>query len=216
MFLTNYYKYPRTIHHLDSGYLTADDKMMHSDEHLIGKQIVVTLKLDGENTNLYPDYMHARSLSIASHFSQNWVKDYHYKNIAPNLPQGFRVCAENLFASHSITYTELESYLYGFSIWDEDVCLSWTETLEWFELLNIIPVPTVYEGVYDRALIQKLFKDLDKSKNEGLVIRLQEAFKYADFSESVCKLVRPNHVTSSTHWKFKKIIPNQLKRTIKY
>jgi hypothetical protein len=57
----------------------------------------------------------------------------------------------------------------------------------------------------------KFIKDLDKNKNEGFVIRLQEAFKYADFSKSICKLVRPNHVTSSAHWRFKKIVPNKLK-----
>ena len=58
---------------------------------------------------------------------------------------------------------------------------------------------------------QKLFKELDKQKEEGFVIRIADSFKYCDFSKSLCKLVRANHVTSNAHWKFKKIVPNKLK-----
>lgn len=110
-----------------------------------------------------------------------------------------------------MNYKDLESYFYGFSIWDRNTCLSWDETLEWFELLNITPVQEVYRGIYDRKIIQALFKNLDKTKEEGFVIRITDSFEYSQFSKSLCKLVRSNHVTSNAHWKFKKIIPNKLK-----
>ena len=38
-----------------------------------------------------------------------------------------------MFAKHSIYYDNLTTYLYGFHIWDNHKCLSWKETLEWFE-----------------------------------------------------------------------------------
>jgi len=210
----HYYKYPRSFHHLDSAGVTSDDKVIPNDDHLVGKEIVITIKSDGENTSLYPDYMHARSIDGQHHISRNWVKTFHYTYIAPNLPFGYRICGENLYASHSIFYDNLESYFYGFSMWHQDTCLSWDETLDWFALLDIVPVKEVYRGIYDRKIIQKLFKELDKEKEEGFVVRVTDSFKYSDFSKSLCKLVRPNHVTSNAHWKFKKIIPNKLKENI--
>jgi len=66
----------------------------------------------------------------------------------------------------------------GFSVWNKDVCLSWDETLEWFELLDIIPVNVIYRGIYDEKLLRNI--KLDNEKQEGYVVRLTDAFNYGE------------------------------------
>lgn len=86
--------------------------------------------------------------------------------------------------------------------------------MELTELENQVLIPAITDFNKARSLFIKYisaFKDLDKQKNEGFVIRVTDSFKYADFSKSLCKLVRANHVTSSAHWRFRKVIPNKLK-----
>lgn len=75
--MTNYIKYPRSFHLPWSRGYTHDDKVAKNIEHFIGKEVVVTEKLDGEGTTLYKDYMHARSIHSANHPSRNWVKTFH-------------------------------------------------------------------------------------------------------------------------------------------
>jgi hypothetical protein len=58
----DYVKYPRTYHLPWSPGMTKDDRQIKSIDVFEGKDIVVTLKMDGENTNWYKDYCHARSL----------------------------------------------------------------------------------------------------------------------------------------------------------
>src|SRR3546814_8478297 len=73
-----------------------------------GKRVIVTEKMDGENTTLYRDYIHARSVDGRSHPSRDWVKQFR-SGIAADIPEDWRVCGENLFAKHSIHYTALRS-----------------------------------------------------------------------------------------------------------
>ena len=60
-----YVKYPRT-YHLPWSSPSSDDRVASSLNHFVGQEVVVTEKLDGENTSLYNDYVHARSLEKAS------------------------------------------------------------------------------------------------------------------------------------------------------
>jgi hypothetical protein len=95
-------------------------------------------------------------------------------------------------------------------MWKDTSCLSWDETLEWFSLLNITPVPVLYDGIYDENLIKGLWP-IATHEAEGYVIRLADSFEYATFKLNVAKFVRPNHVTTDQHWSHQKIIPNKLK-----
>lgn len=210
---TPYVKYPRTYHLPFTGHRTEDDKTFHNaSEVLKNKEVVVTIKMDGENFTGYPDYCHARSIDGLPHDSRTWAKTFHFQNIAYNLPEGFRYCAENLYAKHSIHYTNLDTYLYGFQIWDRNTCLSWDDTVEWFNLLGITPVEVVYRGIYDEAKIKQLFIDVVKNGHEGLVVRLADSFSYNDFRFSVGKLVRENHIADgSNHWRYRKLVANELK-----
>lgn len=206
-------KYPRTYHHPLSQCKTEDDKILkNASEIFKDQEIVITIKMDGENFTGYSDYCHARSLDGTNHESRTWVKTFHFQNIAYNLPEGMRYCAENLYAKHSIHYTDLDSYLLGFQIWDKLKCLSWDDTKEWFELLDLPSVKEIYRGVYDEKIINDLFKQVVLNNHEGIIIRKASEFSYQDFKNSVCKLVRANHIADgSNHWRFRKVIPNMLK-----
>ena len=57
-----YYKYPRTPHLPWSPGKTNDDKVLKDTSHFLGKEIVMSLKMDGEATTLYNNHMHARSI----------------------------------------------------------------------------------------------------------------------------------------------------------
>ena len=53
-FYTKYIKYPRTWHHPISEGVTDDDKVLKDTSNFEGKEIVVTVKMDGENFMEHP------------------------------------------------------------------------------------------------------------------------------------------------------------------
>ena len=115
-----------------------------------------------------------------------------------------------MFAQHSIRYENLETYLYGISIWDElNNCLSWDDTILWFKLLNIHNLPILYDGIYDETKIKKLYNEKLWTSMEGYVIRIADKFSYMDFSKSMAKFVRKGHVMTTKHnWQTQQVIPN--------
>ena len=208
-----YVKYPRTYHLPWSPGKTDDDRTLKNTSVFEDKIVVVTRKMDGENFSGYNNYCHARSIDGRSHPSRDWAKNF-WSQRSYELPEGWRVCCENMYAVHSIKYDNLESYLLGFSIWDEsNNCLSWEDTKLWFSLLEIPIVPVLYYGIYDEAKIKNLYNEkADWENHEGYVIRNAESFSYKDFKANVAKFVRPNHVQTIKHWMFgQKIEPNGLK-----
>jgi len=212
---TEYVKYERTFHLPWSPGIHDDDKALKDCSQFEGKHVVITRKMDGENTTCYSDgHVHARSIDSRGGEDRAWVKKFLVENVCFNLPKGWRVCGENLWAEHSIHYDDLKSYFLGFSIWNErNECLPWNETLEWFELLDITPVPVLWEGIFISKYVESLHFDLkmDFTKDEGYVVRLAEGFKYGEFRKSVAKFVRPNHVQTVRHWRQgARFIPNGL------
>lgn len=192
---TQYIKYPRT-YHLPWSHPNKDDRSWsHSFRHK--QEVVITEKLDGECTTLYSDYIHARSIDSNNHPSRGWVKNF-WSKIAHDIPDDYRVCGENLYARHSIKYDDLETYFYGFSVWNGLTCLSWDDTLEWFGLLGITPVPTLYRGQFQLADIDSLNR---RTGVEGYVIRDVGAFSYREFPTKTAKYVRENHVQTKARWK---------------
>lgn len=210
---TDYVKYPRTYHVPWSLGATDDDRMHKDMAHFEGRRVVVTEKMDGENSSMYLDYYHARSIDGRNHPSRSWAKQFH-SQICGEIPEGWRVCCENVYAKHSISYDNLESFVYGFSLWNNlNECLSWDETMEWFELLGVTPVPVLFDGIYDEKAIKSLWNPSKWDTMEGYVIRLADKFAYKDFKNCVGKFVRNNHVSPDTHhWRAKAVIPNQMKK----
>ena len=205
-------KYPRTMHLPWSEGISSDDKVIQNLDSFIGQRVIVTEKMDGESTTMYNDYVHARSLDSRHHPSRDWVKRFQGQ-VGNDIPDGWRVCGENLYAEHSIGYEGLESYFYVFSIWDDkNMCLSWNETVEYCDMLNLSMVPILYDGIFDEKHIQSLWSEKVRDKQEGYVVRLADSFSYLDFKKSVAKFVRSNHVLEANHhWMFTASEKNKLK-----
>lgn len=209
-------KYPRTMHLPNSPGATSDDKILPNTACFEGKVVVITEKMDGENSTLARDYYHARSLDSKDHPSRSWIKQFH-ASIKNDIPEGWRICGENLYAKHSIGYDNLKSYFYCFSIWDEDNhCLPWGDTVDFCELLNIEHVPVIHEPFRWEHWNARLLDDndyvgYDPATMEGYAIRNVDRFHYDDFQNNVAKWVRPNHVLpNSKHWQTAPVVPNKL------
>jgi len=215
---TDRVKYPRTYHLPWSQNITDDDRVLCSVDGFKGNQVVITEKMDGENTTMYRDHIHARSVDSSTHPSRSWVKQL-WGSVRHEIPEGWRICGENLYAKHSIGYDSLPSYFMVFSIWNADnVCLSWYETGVWCQLLGLESVPMLYGGVYDPTIIQRLNTLLATqwASKEGYVIRLETEFTYRNFRNAVAKYVRSNHVQTVKHWMHgQPIVPNGLAATDK-
>ena len=131
------YKYPRIPHLPWSPGRTKDDIFLDSIHHLEElPDIVVTEKLDGENTNIYSNYIHARSIDSKRHPSRDWVYKLH-SEISFNIPANIRISGENVFAKHSIHYDKLTTYFYVFAIFQDNICVGWDELEEWCDILNL-------------------------------------------------------------------------------
>lgn len=199
--------YPRTVHVPWSPGVGSDDVRGGDLDGLRGREVVVTEKMDGENTTLYRDGLHARSLDSGHHPSRAWVKALQGR-IGALIPDGTRVCGENLYARHSIAYEELESWFYGFSVWDGEWCLGWDETARVLRRLGI-PAPRVlWRGVFDERALRGL--KLDPARREGYVVRTVEGFVREEFGRRLAKWVRPHHVQTDTHWMHAAVVENGL------
>ena len=192
-----YVKYPRTYHLPWSPGRTEDDVSMETVP-FEGMEVVVTEKLDGENTTMYSDHVHARSLDSKYHPTRTMVNKLHGE-IAHLIPEGWRVVGENMQGQHSISYS-LESPFYVFAIFDEtNTCLSWEDTITVAQMLDLPTVPVLYRGQYNENLIRELDKQAGDSL-EGYVVRNANAFPFEAFSDNVAKFVREDHVQTGEHW----------------
>lgn len=199
-------KYPRTLHLPWSPGRTKDDRVHSSVDHLLGRELVVTEKMDGENTTVYSDgYIHARSVDSSNHQSRNRLKA-DIQHWAHDLPRGWRVCGENLTATHSIKYSHLPDRFLLFSIWDGNRCLGWDETEEWAELLGLSTPKVLWRGSPETAkglesALTRSWALLGGSEvSEGYVLRPVDEFELREFHRSVGKYVREDHVSSAQHW----------------
>lgn len=209
---THYVKYPRTYHLPWSDCIGKDDRVIDDLSTFENQRIIVTLKMDGSNVTMYNDFIHGRSFDHRSHPISGRVKAL-WSEFQALIPDGWRVCGEDLYNVHSIFYDNLENFLYGYSIWNEkNICLSWDETKEYFQLLELPSVEVIYDGIWNEKEIINISKSLDYEKNEGYVVRLADSFSLFDFKRSVGKYVRPNHSSTVKHGFLRsKTLSNRLK-----
>jgi hypothetical protein len=209
--MENAVKYPKTMHLPWSPGLQNDDRVIENLNAFRGHEVVVTEKLDGENTTMYQDGLHARSIDGRYHASRDWVKRFWGENVAYRLPTDARICGENVYAQHSIPYDDLSTYFYGFSYWDRDVCMRWDVTTELFARYHVTPVPTLYRGIFSEDALHEIEAAMDFERQEGYVVRVADRpFTMAEFPRMVAKYVRKGHVQTSEHWMHSEIKPNKL------
>lgn len=206
---TNRVKYPRTPHLPWSPNVSSDDKIIENLGAFEGEEVVVTVKMDGEQTSMYRDGFHARSLDTASHPSRDWIWGLH-RQVGHQIDEGWRICGENLYAKHSIHYTRLKALFLVFGIWDEkNICLSWDDTVVYAGALGLQTVDVLYRGPFDEKKIRDLAPQTwNGDPCEGYVCRVARAFAFKEFRSVVGKVVRSNHVHTHGHWMRQAIIPN--------
>lgn len=189
------YRYPTTPHIPASQGRTTEDVALRDLSCLMGRPVVITEKMDGENVSVYQSNFHGRTtespLDARGRLSPNHshVRDV-FNRIAPALGKR-RVCGEALREKNHIEYRDLEDFFLTFSVWEGEACLSWGETVDFCVKLELPMVPVLYVGsLTDDALaaLVKRFK-IDAGK-EGFVIRSVGPFDMGDFSRNVAKWTR--------------------------
>lgn len=219
-------KYPRTYHLPTSPGLQSDDRRIPGLAPFQDKRVIITEKMDGECTTLTPTRTYARSPDSGYHPSRDWLRAYHARRAA-NIPDDWRISGEYLYARHSLGYTRaagnaLGSFFCGFGVWDErNALLDWDTTLEIFAMLEIEPVPVLYDGTFGDDVIARVAATIDTSRQEGFVLRLAARMAYPNgsgsagrFFEGIAKWVRPGHVTAERHWMAGPIVPNELRNGV--
>ena len=161
-------KYPRTYHLPYSQSKTDDDKTLPNDDQFKGIEVVVTIKMDGENTTVYPDgYVHARSLDGTGYEWQNWLKSYVW-NFYGALAEDERIIGENLDAKHSIGYKfngiEDTFQVFGMCFNEDgiDYFYDWDYIEMFCEGYGLKHVHVIYRGVYDKDKIMQAFENKKK------------------------------------------------------
>lgn len=201
-------KYNRTYHLPWSPGSTNDDRISDNVESLLGNEIVITEKLDGENCGMTDEGVYARS--HATFTTSAWsreVRQLHKLSVEDELGDGVFLFGENMEGIHSIEYTNLTSYFYIFGIRDNDIWIPWEKVEEYSYLLDIPTVPVLFKGVVNTAKeLQQIVEDLVSKpselggQREGIVVRTAGMFHNDDFADNVMKWVRKGHVSTDVHW----------------
>lgn len=202
-------KYGRTYHLPISPGATNDDKVMAAVDGLMVDDLVVTEKMDGENTTIHSAGTYARSPDSRYHPSRDWLKAF-AAGVSPQLAEGERIVGENVYARHAIAYGTLPSYFLGFAWIVGDEVQTWDGTAARFAELGIVPVRTLYRGPFRSDLFETIADSLDHSTQEGFVARVAGAFTEAEMPMRMGKYVRAGHVQSEKHWMNAPLIPNRL------
>ena len=200
-------KYNRTYHLHWSPGTTSDDRIAPSVNSLIGIDIVISEKLDGENCGMTKDGVYARS--HAAFTTSPWSREVRqiHERIKSDLSEGVFLFGENMEGIHSIEYTNLTSYFYIFGVRDSNIWISWDDVEEYAYLLDLPTAPVLFKGVVNTEKeLQELTESLVSKPSalggprEGIVVRNAGMFHNDDFAQNVMKWVRKGHVNTDEHW----------------
>lgn len=198
-------KYGRTYHLPFSEGVSNDDKILRDWQGLLEQQIVITEKLDGENSCLKSTGAFARSHSTPTR--NPWAKNMWtiWNRIKGDLGN-IEIFGENLYGIHSIEYNQLSYHFYVFAVREGEHWLSWDEVLFYAELFELPTVPVFEIGQFSEREIKELIAQRMEEGSafrgacEGVVIRNANNFSTIDFKFNVLKYVRKNHVQTNEHW----------------
>jgi len=209
-------KYPKTLHLPFSQCVNKDDRVADDISNIIGKEIVITEKLDGSNVFLGDDIIHGRSdKSKLGEWNHNFYWDKRINVLQINLGvrkllgAGNGFFFENLNAVHSIEYPQLNDYIHLINITTDDGWFTkWFFVEEQADIYGFPTVPKLFEGVcwteqQLKGTIGKLMSEdsVYGGKKEGVVVRTTDAFPKEDFDKNVFKFVRENHNQTDSNWK---------------
>jgi len=184
--------------------------------NFIGRRIIITEKIDGENSCFKADIgqIFARSHSTPNfHPSSNYIKRlFEQKYYVNLLNPDYWYFGENTFGIHSIEYNDMGTYFYLFNIYDikRQIWLSWDDLVEEANRIGIAHAPVIFDGEIKSLLeIKTMLEDMVKYNNksllggecEGGVTRIADSFTTDEFKQVVAKYVRKGHVQTDEHWK---------------
>lgn len=200
-------KYPSTPHWPWSEKIHRDDSYHPEPEFFVGKDVVVTEKLDGGNTCLYQGEVFARSVTQPSHAGWFSMVRKHHAWKTTNID--LMLYGEDIYGVHSINYYSVaeENTFWLFSVRDNMGFLSWNEVQKLASRMGMKTVPPFFRGTFHSVEeITKFFEANIRGPSvigpdiEGFVMRLPEGyFPFEHFSRT-CKYVRANHIQTDEHW----------------
>ena len=212
-------KYPRTLYLSFSP--SKDNKDVRKDglfdlNNFIGKDLIITEKMDGSNCQMDCNHIAARNGYDAKHPSFAMAKAIH-NTIKDCIPSNIIVFGEWLYATHSIYYNNLNGYYQVFACYNKDTD-TWLGIDDVWKIADKLRLPQVPQVIIlnpcnNIKLLQEVIKwEGDRviaSGSEGIVIR--NCSEFSDFKTNVAKYVRANHVQTDEHWSKKAIERNLLK-----
>lgn len=198
-------KYGRTYHLPFSKGVTNDDRICWEWEGVLDAELIITEKLDGENTCLKATGVYARS--HGSPTRNPWAKNAWeiWEGVQHHLGS-LEIFGENLYGIHSIEYERLPAHFFVFAIRDEGRWLSWEEVVFYAECLDLFTVPLLEQGSFTKEnLSATIAANMDYGSTfggaiEGVVVRPSAEFTTEEFPHKVIKYVRENHVKTDEHW----------------
>jgi hypothetical protein len=219
-------KYNRTYHVPWSPGTTSDDRFISTLDDIIGHEIVVTEKLDGENNGIEKGGVYARShIEYSKHPWGEMVRNVH-KASKKLISNNEILFGENMEGIHSIRYDKLSFPFYLFAVrtshYNKDsgsesmIFESWDTTVEYSKLFNFPTVPLLFRGIISTEKeLKELTLELTSQRShldsydayhenptnmEGVVIRRSCSFNSNNFKTYVAKWVRKDHVKTDEHW----------------
>ncbi|HET9955257.1 MAG TPA: RNA ligase family protein [Polyangiaceae bacterium] len=202
-------KYPRSFHLPWSPGGTSDDRRLLDVSGLIDVEIVITEKCDGSNLTYTRDHVFSRShAGPPGHRSFDLAKATHAR-LAHLISEGLSVFCEYCYAVHSLVYEALPDYSLVFGVRDDVRGMWWDWDMVAAQALELgLPtVPLLFRGrVSDESALHELTEALSNETSafggmrEGVVVRRAGEFEDSQFSRSLAKWVRRDHVTTDEHW----------------
>ena len=200
-------KYNRSLHVPGSPGTTSDDRIAESVDTLLNQYVIISEKLDGSNTGLTKPGVYGRS--HAAFTTNPWdvkVRELH-SLLKHSIDEDLYLFGEGMEAIHSIEYENLTSVFYLFGARYHNIWSSWDDVELYAGILNIPTVPVLFRGIFQtkEELNKKILELVEEpsalgGQREGIVIRLAREFTDDEFSTSLMKWVRKNHVKTDEHW----------------
>lgn len=204
-------KYPRTPHLPYSETVSRDEKRWLSAAQLVGREVVLTEKLDGSGVCLAGEGLYARSrASGPTHpsFAALWPVWAEVRNLVED--EHLSIFGEWAYAVHSVWYPRMqpENWLSVIGVRDERDG-SWWGWHEVEALAEKVGVPTVPVDEYLVVETEDELKARVRAagakpsrygpEREGVVVRTVAGFGGDEFGSCVAKWVRAGHVAGE-HW----------------
>lgn len=189
-------------------------------QSLLSGQVVIQEKLDGANvavigTKQEPGWRLQKRGSLlgpGDHEQFNYFVNWAHKNFEKmkQVPEGWVVYGELMYAQHNIYYDKLPSYFLVFDIWNGDKFLGPMELTGFCQRVGLHHVPILYYGPAPaRTDLVKYIPEnsmYGTGRSEGIVVKNWK-------KQLKGKIVRPEfmkEVDESDHWMEKSVVKNKL------